>query len=161
MVVDENAFFSQSSEASEVIKAQDSNISELEDSDSGLRKPKVGGVLSTPAVRNFAKQFGVNIEDVHGTGEEGRVLKEDILNYAAHVGLLKESVASINSASAEQNFVEDQIFPTISSTYGWEYEDRTIPLRYSLYDFFHIETLDYVKLQNKYHPDFMAFDLVN
>lgn len=129
MVVDENAFFSQSSEASEVIKAQDSDISEQEDSDSGLRKPKVGGVLSTPAVRNFAKQLGVNLEDVYGTGEEGRVLKEDILNYAAHVGVLKESVASINSASAEQNLVGDQIFPSISSTYGWEYEDRTIPLR--------------------------------
>lgn len=147
MVVDENAFFSQSSEASEVIKAQDSDISEQEDSDSGLRKPKVGGVLSTPAVRNFAKQLGVNIEDVYGTGEEGRVLKEDILNYAAHVGVLKESVASINSASAEQNLVGDQIFPSISSTYSWEYEDRTIPLRYSLYEFFPNERLEYVKFK--------------
>ncbi|KAH6831908.1 2-oxoacid dehydrogenases acyltransferase family protein [Perilla frutescens var. hirtella] len=129
MVVDDTAFSNQSSEASEVIKAQDSNISELKDADSGLRKPKVGGVLSTPAVRNFAKQLGVNIEDVHGTGEEGRVLKEDILNYAARVGVLKENLASVNSFSADQILEGDQIFPSSSSTYGWEFEDRTIPLR--------------------------------
>lgn len=134
MVVDDNAFFGQSSEASEVIKTQDSNISEQEVADSGFKKPKVGGVLSTPAVRNFAKQLGVNIDDVHGTGEEGRVLKEDILNYAARISVLKESLASVNSSSSKQNLVQgDEIFPSISSTYGSEYEDRTIPLRYSLF----------------------------
>lgn len=130
MVVDENAFSNQSFEASEVIKAQDSSISELDVADSGLRKPKIGGVLSTPAVRNFAKQLGVNIEDVHGTGKEGRVLKENVLTYAAREGILKESSASFNSASAEQYLEGDQKCPDISSTYGWEYEDRTIPLRY-------------------------------
>ncbi|KAI3469359.1 hypothetical protein Pfo_026022 [Paulownia fortunei] len=129
MAVDENAFSNQCFEASEVIKAQDSNISEFDVADSGHRKAKIGGVLSTPAVRNFAKQLGVNIEDVHGTGKEGRVLKEDVLNYAAREGILKESSASFTASSAEQYLEGDQEFPDISSTYGWEYEDRTIPLR--------------------------------
>lgn len=132
MVVDEDAFFNESSEMSEFIEARDSDVCKTEDADPVLKKPKVGGVISTPAVRNLAKQFGVNIEDVHGTGEEGRVLKEDILNYAASAGAMKKSTASINSSSSDQNLEGEQIFPIISSTYGWEYEDRTIPIRYSM-----------------------------
>lgn len=127
MVVDENAFSSQCVEASEIVAALESDISELDVADSGLRKAKIGGVLSTPAVRNFAKQLGVNIEDVHGTGKEGRILKEDVLNYAAACkGILKESSASFNAPSSEQ----DQKFPDGSFTYGWEYEDKSFPLRY-------------------------------
>ncbi|KAK6138783.1 hypothetical protein DH2020_027480 [Rehmannia glutinosa] len=125
MVVDENAFSNQCFEASEVMKAQGSNVSELDVVDLGLRKAKIGGVLATPAVRNFAKQLGVNIEDVHGTGKEGRVLKEDVLSYAASEGILKESSAS----SAEQYLQGDQKFSDISSAHGWEYEDKTIPVR--------------------------------
>lgn len=128
MIVDENAFSNQV-EASENIKAQDSNISEVDVADSGLRKAKLGGVLSTPAVRNFAKQLGVDIENVVGTGREGRVLKEDVLNYATREGIIKESSPSPN-ASAEQHIEGDQKFPDISYTSAWEYEDRTIPLRY-------------------------------
>ncbi|GAB2220197.1 hypothetical protein Droror1_Dr00007840, partial [Drosera rotundifolia] len=41
------------------------------------------GVLCTPAVRSIAKQYGININDVPGTGKDGRVLKEDVLRYAA------------------------------------------------------------------------------
>ncbi|PIN00559.1 Dihydrolipoamide transacylase (alpha-keto acid dehydrogenase E2 subunit) [Handroanthus impetiginosus] len=124
MVVDENAFSDQCVEASEVIKTQDSNISESDVAESGLRKAKIGGVLSTPAVRNLAKQLSVNIEDVCGTGKDGRVLKEDVLNYAACEGILKET-----SSSAEQYPQEDQRFPEVSPTHRWEYEDRAIPLR--------------------------------
>lgn len=128
MVVDEDALFSQPSEILEVIKAQVPDASNPEDAGLGVSKPKVGGVKSTPAVRNLAKQYGVNIEDVCGTGEDGRVLKEDILAYAARGGVLSET-----SASADQSFEGEQIYPNISSTYGGEYEDRTIPLRYSTY----------------------------
>ncbi|KAL4910647.1 hypothetical protein BDW74DRAFT_1109 [Aspergillus multicolor] len=39
--------------------------------------------LATPAVRGLLKQFKVNIEDVNGTGRDGRVLKEDIHRFIA------------------------------------------------------------------------------
>ncbi|KAI5011952.1 hypothetical protein ZWY2020_024086 [Hordeum vulgare] len=48
------------------------------------------GSLSTPAVRHLVKQYGLNIDDIQGTGRDGRVLKEDVLNYAASKGLLQE-----------------------------------------------------------------------
>jgi len=38
--------------------------------------------LATPAVRHLTKELDVNIADVKGTGRDGRVLKEDIYQFA-------------------------------------------------------------------------------
>ena len=40
-----------------------------------------GKVRSSPLVRNIAREHGVNLEEVPGTGLGGRVTKEDILNF--------------------------------------------------------------------------------
>ena len=40
-----------------------------------------GKVRSSPLVRNIAREHGVNLEQVTGTGLGGRVTKEDILNF--------------------------------------------------------------------------------
>ncbi len=37
--------------------------------------------FSSPLVRNIAKEEGVNLEDVQGTGAQGRVTKDDILSH--------------------------------------------------------------------------------
>jgi len=39
--------------------------------------------LATPAVRGLLKELDVSIADVIGTGRDGRVLKDDVLKYAA------------------------------------------------------------------------------
>lgn len=39
--------------------------------------------LATPAVRGLLKELNVNITDINGTGKDGRVMKEDVLRYAA------------------------------------------------------------------------------
>ncbi|CAG7819502.1 unnamed protein product [Allacma fusca] len=44
--------------------------------------------LATPAVRRIASEFQIDLKDVEGTGKDGRVLKEDILN---HVNSKSES----------------------------------------------------------------------
>ena len=38
-------------------------------------------VLATPVVRKMAKDNNVELSLIKGTGKDGRVLKEDILNY--------------------------------------------------------------------------------
>eukprot|EP00898_Chlorokybus_atmophyticus_P001578 jgi/Chlat1/2420/Chrsp17S02668 len=37
--------------------------------------------LATPAVRSMCKELNVNLEDVVGTGRDGRIMKEDVLRY--------------------------------------------------------------------------------
>ncbi|KPI36666.1 uncharacterized protein AB675_10015 [Cyphellophora attinorum] len=37
--------------------------------------------LATPAVRGMLKEHDLKIESINGTGKDGRVLKEDVLNY--------------------------------------------------------------------------------
>lgn len=38
-------------------------------------------VLTSPAVRNLAKQHNIDLSTISGTGPQGRLLKEDVLNY--------------------------------------------------------------------------------
>jgi pyruvate/2-oxoglutarate dehydrogenase complex dihydrolipoamide acyltransferase (E2) component len=47
--------------------------------------PGTGKVLATPAVRRVAREWGVKLSDVRGSGEDGRVLKEDILRHVEAV----------------------------------------------------------------------------
>ncbi|KAL7104907.1 hypothetical protein ACP275_07G011700 [Erythranthe tilingii] len=125
MAVDETAFSSQSVEAPEIIKAYDLSIKEFDIVDSKVKND--GPVLSTPAVRNFAKQLGVNIEEVCGTGKDGRILKDDVVSYAE--GVSKESSSSLNASCAEKYLEADEKSQDISLIYGQEFEDRIIPLR--------------------------------
>ena len=39
-------------------------------------------MLATPAVRKMAAERRINLEEVKGSGRDGRILKEDILNHS-------------------------------------------------------------------------------
>ncbi|CAN1129791.1 Lipoamide acyltransferase component of branched-chain alpha-keto acid dehydrogenase complex, mitochondrial [Linum perenne] len=58
---------------------------------SDLSKSKTGGILCTPAVRHIAKQYGISLDDIQGSGKDGRVLKEDILKHAVQKGMVESS----------------------------------------------------------------------
>lgn len=45
--------------------------------------PQPGGVLATPPVRKLARDMGVDIDAVQGTGRDGRVTRDDVLSAAA------------------------------------------------------------------------------
>lgn len=51
--------------------------------------------LATPAVRALVKEFGLNVIDIHGTGKEGRVLKEDVVR---HITALQSSTTTSNQS---------------------------------------------------------------
>ncbi|MBE2895414.1 pyruvate dehydrogenase complex dihydrolipoyllysine-residue acetyltransferase [Pasteurellaceae bacterium HPA106] len=40
---------------------------------------------ATPVVRRLAREFGVNLDKVKGTGRKGRILKEDVQNYVKNI----------------------------------------------------------------------------
>ncbi|CDR94966.1 lipoamide acyltransferase component of branched-chain alpha-keto acid dehydrogenase complex, mitochondrial precursor, putative [Babesia bigemina] len=48
-----------------------------------FQRNKAGGVSATPAVRQLAKQLGVDLESVHPTGSMGQVTREDVEKLAA------------------------------------------------------------------------------
>ncbi|PKA58417.1 Lipoamide acyltransferase component of branched-chain alpha-keto acid dehydrogenase complex, mitochondrial [Apostasia shenzhenica] len=102
-------------------------------SDSQLHESKpeqsVGGVLATPSVRHVAKQYGININDISGSGKDGRVLKEDILNFAVSKGICQE-LPLISSTGGEKSGEFEEIKRLyMASTDGGIYNDKTIPLR--------------------------------
>ena len=43
--------------------------------------PATGTIYAGPAVRRIAREFGVDLTKVRGTGDKGRLLKEDVQNY--------------------------------------------------------------------------------
>lgn len=118
--VDEIPDPTETSDTSEKMTLLESDFSDSSDISSVPEKTKIGGgVSSTPAVRNLAKQYGLDINDVPATGKDGRILKEDVINYAMQKGLINEA-----PACAQQNHSE--ISPLIG---GGGYEDRTLQLR--------------------------------
>ena len=63
---------------------------------SGSRK-----VLTSPAVRHLAREHGLDLSQITGTGPNGRLLKEDVLNYIANPSP-KSSAPSLGKASISQ-----------------------------------------------------------
>jgi 2-oxoisovalerate dehydrogenase E2 component (dihydrolipoyl transacylase) len=72
--------------------------------------------FATPAVRRIAKENNVDLSQVTGTGKDGRILKEDVLNYVKNPQAAA-TPASATSAPAQPastpitQIVEDEIRP--------------------------------------------------
>jgi len=69
-------------------------------------------VLSAPAVRKIARENDIDLGDVVASGKNGRVLKEDVLDYLANGASSKpqgQHVSKPSSAGGRQNISPDQI----------------------------------------------------
>lgn len=88
---------------------------ECQDSSSDEDENKERRVLCTPSVRRIAKQHDVNISDICGSGTEGRVMKEDILNY------LENKDTAMPKVKSSHMDIEDKD--------NRSYEDRIVRLR--------------------------------
>lgn len=96
------------------------HVDSVKSIDSEQNKQNIGGILSTPAVRDLAKQYGVNINDVLGSGKDERVLKDDVYKYVVEKGIIEDSsTADIRHESC----------PYASAGVGQKYEDKTLSLR--------------------------------
>lgn len=122
MVVEESLFPTACSDVLESVRPPVLENANLPGSK--LNEDTIGGVLSTPAVRHLAKQYGIDLNDVHGTGKDGRVLKEDVLKYAVQKGIVEGSSAFVSADSREQLLGEEQ-----SDLHPFAGVDKTVLLR--------------------------------
>lgn len=80
--------------------------------DSAVEVPRSRGKhasLATPAVRGMLKQHSLAIEDVNGTGRDGRVLKEDVQKYIAQ----RESGPAPQAATKPQPSMDTKQVETV------------------------------------------------
>ncbi|MBI4043907.1 MAG: 2-oxo acid dehydrogenase subunit E2 [Candidatus Diapherotrites archaeon] len=68
--------------------------------------PKPGGlpVLAAPSTRRMAREFGVDISKVRGSGEQGRVLEEDVVRASHTQQAVKDLHAQVKAVSSEESF---------------------------------------------------------
>jgi len=64
----------------------------------------------SPLVRRLAKEYNINLEEVKGTGEGGRVTKKDIMDYVAS----KPGISASPTAEAEKKVLEREILVPVS-----------------------------------------------
>lgn len=100
--------------------------------------------LATPAVRHMIKELNLKIEDIEGTGKDGRVLKEDVQRHAesanTSTGATEPSPAP-SSAPIQQ--VEDHVRPLTPVQAGM-YKQMTRSL--SIPHFLYTDNVDFTSL---------------
>jgi len=87
---------------SAVLSASTEGVSESEE-----EKPQRRKILATPVARAMAKDMGVDINKVSGTGPASRVMKDDILEYAKNTSSKStQSTTSLATQLLDENPVE-------------------------------------------------------
>ncbi|EGD75277.1 dihydrolipoyl transacylase [Salpingoeca rosetta] len=88
---------------------------------------RTGKVLMTPAVRRIVRENNIPIEQVVGTGKNGRVLKEDVLNYLEHGAQPAQAPATATTVGATASASMGQQQATATTGRGLA-EDQTQPI---------------------------------
>lgn len=131
--------------SSAVLSGSTEGISEMATTAKETKKK----VLATPVARAMAKDMGVDINLVKGTGPAGRVTKEDILNYAKNS--TKTSVPISQATSEEtKELVEVEPLSQIRKTIAKNMiRSKHNAAHMSLFDDVEISELDRIRKQYK------------
>ncbi len=94
---------------------------------------KHGSKLATPAVRHIARQLNVQLEDIPGSGKDGRVLKEDVhqfLKTADQTATLTATTPARPGALSLTNALDTANDDLLRATHGdrAHQEERSLPL---------------------------------
>nr|KAJ0213913.1 hypothetical protein LSAT_V11C400164060 [Lactuca sativa] len=112
LVVEDSAVPFNDSDASVVSDGSKFDEHKLE-----LRKSHANDNLSTPVVRSLAKQHGIDLADVTGSGKHGRILKEDVLKYGVEKGIVDDKPAFNPTSIEPMSGPEEQLQEMVESLY--------------------------------------------
>ena len=90
--IEEGAFVSKESGTRQTSKAQ---------IEADSPSPKSNAVVANPAAKKLALEHGIDIASIPGTGKDGRITKEDVVNYRSAAGA-PESVSDTDEALGSQ-----------------------------------------------------------
>ncbi|EPQ66977.1 Bgt-4284 [Blumeria graminis f. sp. tritici] len=96
--------------------------------------------LATPAVRNLTKELNVKLEDVLGTGRNGRVLRNDVFNFAKN----RNSPTSLSSPTTSTD--DGEIDKNIQLTSYQSKMYKTMTNSLSIPHFLYADEIDFTSL---------------
>jgi pyruvate dehydrogenase E2 component (dihydrolipoamide acetyltransferase) len=123
--------------------------SDESDDEEASEKTEKKKALATPVSRAIAKDMGIDINQVKGTGPAGRVMKDDILNYAKNQkssGSKKSSAASKDSKERVRVESLSQMRKTIAKNM---IESKRNAAHMTVFDDVEISELDAVRKRYK------------
>lgn len=106
------------------------------------RSSEIHASLATPAVRHLTKELNINIEDIPGTGKDGRVLKEDVQRYASSKS---DSGAVISLRPPAVPLGEDKVIP-LSPVQAQMFKTMTRSLQ--IPHFLYTDPIDFTELNH-------------
>ncbi|WP_313430487.1 dihydrolipoamide acetyltransferase family protein [Siminovitchia terrae] len=83
------------------------------------KSPNDKRILAAPSVRKFARSLGVDINSVQGTAKNGRIVKQDILNYLSSQG-------NGNNQSFSDSTIQEKKIPSQTVL---DQEDEVVPIK--------------------------------
>jgi len=119
--------------------------------------PASGKALATPVARAVAKEMGVDINKVKGTGPGGRVMKDDIIHYAEGVSDKPESLQMKSSGKekdAQETLVDIEPMSQIRKSIARHMiESKHNAAHMTIFEEVEISELERIRL--KYKEDFL------
>lgn len=106
--------------------------SKLESNPELSKQPPAKGkhaTLATPAVRHLTKELDVDIAEINGTGRDGRVLKDDVYQFAKQRDTAPAKSDEVSSAPfsspSEQGGTQKEIMTQLSNTQAQMFKTMT------------------------------------
>ncbi|KAL1604594.1 hypothetical protein SLS59_003789 [Nothophoma quercina] len=116
------------------------------------RQPGKHASLATPAVRGMLKDLKLNIEDIEGSGKEGRVLKEDVQRHAEAAKQASSSTSAPRTPAAVSTQQAEDRVHTLTPVQSGMFKQMTKSL--SIPHFLYTDSIDFsslTQLRKKYN----------
>src|SRR5690625_2678926 len=90
---------------------------EKKDTSKKKSKTKEGRIKASPLARKMAEEKGIDLEDIDGSGDSGRIIKRDIDGYKPQQKTAKSTTAPSFAPAGEEGY-EDKPFTQMRKTIG-------------------------------------------